>query len=207
MPPLRTIDREWFATQLDKKRASIADLARHLGVDPSAASRIFSGGRKMKMDEAVSIARFIGASVEDVLRHAGIQVDNSLPRSFAVEAMIDEAGLMTALVEPRALPPSVSARAQAAANDDNLRLVAAQVHAVKGALSIWDDAVVVFARPDAAEPVAVGVLSIVALRDGVMMMAHVQKARKTGEATLRLPNGELKNVVIVSATPVLAVVP
>jgi phage repressor protein C with HTH and peptisase S24 domain len=61
----------WFQEALDKAGTSQADLARHLGLAPSAVSRMLKGDRQMKLLEAVQTAAFLGVSQEDVLRHAG----------------------------------------------------------------------------------------------------------------------------------------
>ena len=65
------MDTMWFQGALDKAGASQADLARHLGLAPSAVSRMLKGERQMKLLEAVQTAAFLGVSQEEVLRHAG----------------------------------------------------------------------------------------------------------------------------------------
>ena len=98
------------------------------------------------------------------------------------------------------------ARVEAATTSEG-PINAAQVRAPKGLLGMFDDALVLFADTDAVEPAAVGVLSIVKLRDGVQMIGHVEALRKTGEATLRQADGTTKRVQLETATPVLVVVP
>ena len=61
----------WFQETLDKAGVSQADLARHLGLAPSAVSRMLKGERQMKLLEAVQTAAFLGVSQEEVLRNAG----------------------------------------------------------------------------------------------------------------------------------------
>ena len=61
----------WFQQALDKAGVSQADLARHLGLAPSAVSRMLKGERQMKLLEAVQTAAFLGVSQEEVLRNAG----------------------------------------------------------------------------------------------------------------------------------------
>src|SRR5579872_6507700 len=65
------MDTNWFQGALDRAGTNQADLARHLGLAPSAISRMLKGERQMKLLEAVQIASFLGVSQEDVLRHAG----------------------------------------------------------------------------------------------------------------------------------------
>lgn len=64
------MDAAWFQEALQRAGASQADLARHLGLAPSAVSRLVKGERQVKALEAVQIAAFLGVPPEDVLRHA-----------------------------------------------------------------------------------------------------------------------------------------
>ena len=65
------MDTIWFQEALERAGSTQADLARHLGLPPSAISRMVSGARQMKLLEAVQIATFLGVSQEEVLRRAG----------------------------------------------------------------------------------------------------------------------------------------
>jgi len=69
------MDPIWFQQTLERAGASQADLARHLRLAPSAISRMLKGERQMKLLEAVQVAAFLGVSQDDVLRHAGANVD------------------------------------------------------------------------------------------------------------------------------------
>ena len=69
------MDANWFQQALDRVGATQADLARHLRLAPSAVSRMLRGERQMKLLEAVQVADFLGASQQEVLRHAGAEVD------------------------------------------------------------------------------------------------------------------------------------
>jgi len=65
------MDTIWFHNALEQAGGTQADLARHLGLAPSAVSRMLRGERQMKLLEAVQIAQFLGVSQEEVLRRAG----------------------------------------------------------------------------------------------------------------------------------------
>jgi phage repressor protein C with HTH and peptisase S24 domain len=65
------MDTIWFQEALDRAGATQADLARQLGLAPSAVSRMLRGERQMKLLEAVQVAQFLGVSQDEVLRHAG----------------------------------------------------------------------------------------------------------------------------------------
>ena len=74
------MDASWFQQALERAGATQADLARHLGLAPSAVSRMLKGERQMKLLEAVQVAQFLGLSQEDVLRRAGAEAEPA-PRS------------------------------------------------------------------------------------------------------------------------------
>jgi transcriptional regulator with XRE-family HTH domain len=63
------IDTAWFHRQLDLRGSSVRGLARHLGLDASAVSRMLNGERKMSAEEQDRIAEFLGVSLEDIASH------------------------------------------------------------------------------------------------------------------------------------------
>jgi hypothetical protein len=198
------VDKDWFLGQLAQKGRSLRSLAAALHVDPAAVSRLFSGKRNAQDGEPEKIAHYLQVTTEDVLLHLGMDVSSS--QRLAISANITEKGNVERMKETKPLPDSVLVRAHAAIGTGHKLLAAAQVRASKGALSIWDDAVLVFEEPNGLDPAAVGVLSVVKLRDGVQMIGHLDKARKTGEATIRTATGESKDILLQGAAPVLAVV-
>lgn len=210
------IDGAWFHNQLDGRGQSLRALARHLGKDASAVSRTFSGKRRMTMEEAAEIASFLGVSVTEVMHHAGITGRAGTPGygerlgpKILLSATIGEDGEVRSLAEPQPLPQAVLDKAQLAigAGRNRAIIIAAQVRASSGPLSIWDDAVLFFAPTDSIEPGAIGALSICGLKGGKQILAKLDRARKTGEARVVSPAGKVEEVVLVTATPVLALIP
>lgn len=203
------VDKEWFFEQLRDKKQSLRDMARHMELDPSAVSRMLSGQRKMQMEEAGAIARFLGAPVAEVLKHAGIALDvEGHPTRVLLAATVNATGAIMRLTEPRPLPQQVIDRAQAALSPrGNTRVIAAQVRAPKGPLAMWDDAVVLFGYTETVEPSAIGVLSVCRLMSGEQILAKIERARKTGEARIVGLDHEPREVMLDTATPVLAVIP
>jgi len=203
------IDGEWFHDRLKDTGKSLRALARHLEKDPSAVSRTFSGNRRMTMEEATQIAVFLGVPVSEVMKHAGIARDvDGIPTRILLAAIINEDGVLQMLPEPRPLPQSVIEKAQLAiGNQYNKQVIAAQVRAASGALSIWDDAVLLFSHTDMVDPAAIGSLSICRLRDGKQILAKVDRARKTGEASVVSPAGKIEDAILSTATPIIALIP
>jgi transcriptional regulator with XRE-family HTH domain len=203
------IDGEWFHQQIKDKRKSVRGLARHLEIDPSAASRMLSGERKMKLEEANRIAIFLGAPVSDILKHAGIAMDaDTIPTRIVLAVMIDETGAVIPLAEPKPLPQSVIEKATLAIGaGDHKQIIAGQIRAASGPLALWDDAVILFSHSDLVEPTAIGALSICRTRQGHQFLARLERARKTGEAQITTPAGKIEDAFLETATPVIAVIP
>jgi phage repressor protein C with HTH and peptisase S24 domain len=65
------MDAQWFHEALERVGATQADLARHLGLAPSAISRILKAERQIKLIEIGHIAAFLDVSPEEVRQHAG----------------------------------------------------------------------------------------------------------------------------------------
>jgi transcriptional regulator with XRE-family HTH domain len=64
------IDTNWFTQKRLSKNLSQGALANLLGIHPSRMSRLLNGGLKMQISEARALARILGTSEEEVLRHA-----------------------------------------------------------------------------------------------------------------------------------------
>lgn len=204
----QTIDRDWFLQQLEEKQKSVRGLARHLDIDASAVSRMLSGQRRMKMEEANRIAVFLGAPIKEVLAHAGVAIDlDGQPTRILLAATIDEDGHLHRLSDPRPLPQAVIEKAQAAIGKRNGKVIAAQIRASAGPLAFMDDAVVLFCATDVVEPSAIGSLSICRTKKGEQFFGRVDRARKTGEAFCTCPTGKSGETILVTASPILAIIP
>ncbi len=203
------VDKKWFLNRLQEQKKSVRGLARHLEIDASAASRMLSGQRKMQIEEAHSIARFLNAPVSEVMRHAGVAKDiDGLPTRILLAALIDENGKVQRLQDPKPLPQSVIERLHAAiAGEGNGKIIAAQVRASKGPLALWDDAVILFGPTDQVDLDAIGSLSICRKMDGEQLLVRVERARKTGEATIRNASDTQSEVLLDTAARVIAVIP
>lgn len=199
------VDSEWFRRKFAEKGASYRAFAREHDMDPSAVSRMLSGDRRMQMDEAKAIAHFIGAPVSEVMKHAKIVIDGELTPVLLV-ATINERGQIERLPEPRPLPQSVIVRAQSAI-DAVPRVLAAQIRALSGPLTVMDDAVVLFGHTDDVDPASIGALSICRNFAGDQILAKIERARKTGEARVITVDGKVKEFDLQTATPVLTIVP
>lgn len=203
------IDRQWFIDRLNVGGKSMRDLAKHLDMDVSAVSRTFSGGRRLQMHEAEAIAHFLNAPVAEVLRHAGVMLEaTGKPATVLLAATITAKGVIERLKEPRPLPANFIERAHAAIRPDPASpVVAAQVRASNGGLSMFDDAVVLFKATDMVEPSAIGTMAICRCYEGQQIVAKIERARKTGEAKIVTVDGKTHEVMLQTASPILAIIP
>jgi transcriptional regulator with XRE-family HTH domain len=60
------IDSTWFYEKLAERGASLRDMARFMGLDPSAVSRMLNGERKMSAEEQDQIADYLGVNLGEV---------------------------------------------------------------------------------------------------------------------------------------------
>jgi transcriptional regulator with XRE-family HTH domain len=60
------IDSTWFYEKLAERGASLRDMARFMGLDPSAVSRMLTGERKMSAEEQDQVAMYLGSPLEEV---------------------------------------------------------------------------------------------------------------------------------------------
>lgn len=201
------MDGDWFRRQIAKVGRTQNGLAHHMNLPGSQLSRLFNGTRAMKFEEVPKIARFLNVTTEDVLFHAGLPVDDQHVKPMTASQFVGPDGKLVSTSGPVALSQDLINRARdAVPYDREQHINAALIRAPKGALSIWDDALVLYEDFGTAPP-AMGVLSIAKLRDGVEIMGHVESVKKTGEARIRTVDGDIKTVQIEGASKVLAVIP
>jgi len=63
---MASIDTAWFHRQLEARSESVRGLARFMGLDPSAVSRMLKGERKMSADEQDQVSNFLGVNLEEI---------------------------------------------------------------------------------------------------------------------------------------------
>ena len=66
------MDDKWFKRRQKMAGVTAEDIARELGKDRSAVSRIYVGRQAMKLDEAKVFAKVLDVPLADVLKHAGL---------------------------------------------------------------------------------------------------------------------------------------
>jgi hypothetical protein len=85
-PP--AVNKPWFVDRLAARHISQRKLAVMMDMDASAVSLMLNGKRKMSAQEASEVARLLGVTVEEVLRHAGIAVPVNTEKSVPVVGFV-----------------------------------------------------------------------------------------------------------------------
>ena len=63
---MSVIDSAWFYEKLAERGSSLRDMARFMGLDPSAVSRMLSGERKMSAEEQDQVSDYLDVSLIEV---------------------------------------------------------------------------------------------------------------------------------------------
>lgn len=87
LPTQPTTNSLWFKQRLTDRGMSLRALARYMEMDPGAMSLTLRGKRRMTSAEANKIGQLLGVPVSEVLRQAGIPVQDDarlMPLSGAV---------------------------------------------------------------------------------------------------------------------------
>jgi transcriptional regulator with XRE-family HTH domain len=78
----QAIDRSWFDDTLRRRRISQNELARRIDMHTSALSLVLSGDRRLKLSEAVEIARELGVTIHALIAAFGLldlELDGRIP--------------------------------------------------------------------------------------------------------------------------------
>lgn len=194
------IDTDWFRNRLDDRRMSQRDLARHLGLDAAAVSLMLRGKRVMKISEAVAIARLIGVTADEVLSHSGA-VASPNGKMIPISFWMDETAEIHTEDQDVLVPhPS---------GDLPEAIAAIQCRTVGTALDHMDGWVMFVSSimEGSVQADAVGRLSLIRLRDGVMCIAKLSRGMKRGRWNLVSPIGTIKDAEVEWASPILLVTP
>lgn len=172
------VNSTWFRNRLVDKRLSQRQLARVIGVDPAAVSLMLRGKRKMDVSEAGAIAKALGVPVDEVLRHAGVDVRGvEANGSVPVVGWVDDQGVVTM---ERAMGPTVVPFLGGAGASDGVVALRIQTNE---RMDGW----LVFYREVARQGVSLeaqGRLCVVELESGQKLLRAVRRGYAPGEHVL-----------------------
>lgn len=201
------MDTKWFRDRISDKGLSANKLANMIGMDRSAMSKMLNGHRRMMMDEAADIARALGVPLDEVVRHAGIEVARQNEAPVPIIGVALETGEIVAPAGEFSHGPRKADRPQGLPDD------AAAIR-VRSPLSPMDGWIVYFVPTSRVEPDAIGRFSVVQLggkggKGGTKWLRVPSRSYEQGKWVLRGLCGderrELSDVDLASAWPVLAI--
>lgn len=194
-----SINRPWFQDKLKALKISQRKLAKLIEIDPAAVSYMFAGTRKMTMDEARRIAEVFLLPVTEVMRQAGIDVQDDV-RKVPIAGYVGQGSVVTLL--PRGTHDSVIAPADVPSGS-----FAVQVRHVHSPFDGW----LIFVSGNQEDPLeTLDKLCIVAIKDGRILQAIVRRGYKQGYFNLVLaPNigNVMENVELAWSARVLWLLP
>ncbi len=194
------VNTQWFKDRLADKKLSVRGYARLVEMDPSAVSRMFTGGRLIQMAEAVAFASVVNVPLEDVMANAGLRPPVNVKGSTAIVGYVDANGAVHRgqVDAPRRAPtpPELSDAA-----------VAVRFETGATAASALDGWLAYFQDLERIPADAVGRLCVATLGNhGGARIAFVRRGYERGTYTLApwAPGATLlENVQLVRASPVL----
>jgi transcriptional regulator with XRE-family HTH domain len=201
-PPSQRIDTAWFRARLDDRRMSQRELARSLGLDSGAVSLMFRGKRTMKIAEAVSIASLLGVPADDVMRHAGVQIESQFEQ-VPLNCWIDGAGEVHMDPDSTATVPHPGGGLPQSLGAGICRTAGTDLEHMDG----WILFSAGMQTHAGIRPEAVGRLSFVRLRGGIIYLARMMHSLRRGRWDLAGPAAFVKEAEIDWATPVLTILP
>jgi hypothetical protein len=187
------MNKAWFLSQFAARKTSQRQLAFKMGMEPSALSLIVNGKRKLSAVEAGDLAKHLGTTLEDVMRHAGASVPNHTGRDVPI------VGTATDKLEVRMTRPHGPQNVAAPAGCQNCRAIRVQAE------GFFMDGWLLFYRPtDEVSPEALGNLCIVQpVDDNRFYVRHVTRGYEAGWFNLNpLGSGPTEHARLKSAAPI-----
>lgn len=194
------VNTKWFRDRIADQRMSQRGLARLLGLDAAAVSLMLRGKREMKIAEAAAIARLLGVPADEVMAQAGVAIRSGgtlVPLCMWMDASAELHAETDGTSVPHPggdLPDAVSAIQCRTAGTD---------------LDHMDGWVMFTSRgmDGSIQAEAVGRLSVVRLKNGVMCVAKISRGLTRGRWNLASPVGTMRDVEVEWAKPILQVSP
>lgn len=189
----------WFRDRLRSIELSQRGLAKLLDVDAAAVSYMLRGKRKMTLQEANRISQILGVPASEVMRQAGIKVDDNIKR-VPIAGVCDSSGNIT-LLAPKT-HENIIAPADVPADS-----YAVQVRSPGHTKDGWLFFVSAGQNPPREQ---IDSMCLCALADGTQVLAYVRRGyrRDSFNLTLSTDSGKLLQDCSVSwCSPVLWIKP
>jgi hypothetical protein len=184
----------FFKTRLRDRQITQRKLASHLGLDPAAVTLLLRGERRMRPEEAQTIADLLKLPITEVLREAGMQIREGVQK-VPVQGSVDSHGRVT-------LMPVGTHEMTTAPEDVPRDGYAFQMRAFGDVQDGW---VIFVSDATASAEQHLDRLCAVSVADGRAVVAFVKRGYRQGLYNLALwPSREpMHDVAIASVSPVL----
>ena len=193
--PLIPIDSDWFKKQILDRGLSQREFYEATDINETALYRILSGKQPIRLNEASKMARFLGVSLYDLLRRAGIDPPSegmTLPIVGSVSGVFEIT--MSGKFPPVTSIPLIEQSAVGLICDDSA--------------SPFYGWIFTYIPSSDIEPSAIGRLSVVKLSSGKMLIRFLNPGLHTGKFDLMPLNGPAyTNFAVFTASPVLYIRP
>ncbi len=190
-----TIDTKWFRDRLAEAGLSQRQLAKKLGLDQSAISLTFSGRRRMQFKEAADIARLLGLPVSDILKNAGVPVEEGR-QTVPLMGYMDGSGEIHCLhVEKadRILTPQPMSEGSAAI----------QCRTAGSLLEYMDGWMIFKEKPTTNPPI--GRFCIVKCKGSIRTIGTIRRGYKAGRFNVTGPAIDVMDADLEWAAPIVAI--
>lgn len=193
----KRINTRWFRRVLEDNKLSVRDYDRLSKQATGTSSRLFCGRRHFGLEDAETFVRLTGANLVEVLKNAGLEMDNiqGNERTVNVVGWIDATrrlhlkpkGAKTALAPPDATDATLAYRYWCAGS----------------MLEVMHGAVIYFRPLGPVTPAMLGKWCVVKLADGRELVRVLHKGAKAGRYRICEDERDTGNEVVVKAAAVV----
>jgi len=201
--PSEVINSRWFKLRLIEKGLSQRDLAKRLGVEPSALNHMVNGRRSINKEYLDTIAKLLGLTLPELL--AGLKHTETTPEAHGeleIAGWIDGA-LIVHKGHPKG--PRNAPNPQAGASVESIEVLRCQT--MGSQFDGIDGALVYYYPTNRVDPDSLQRLCIVEIgsKGGVRAMRVVKRGYSVGRYNLALFNGVIseEDCEITSSAPVM----
>ncbi len=192
---MTTVDRRYFESLMQAKNLSLRGLARRMQMSHSQLSLVFSGVRRLQLDEVAQLSSIFGEPLHRIVEAAGVAVRPVGTHRVSVVGAMQGDGTVAphpdGVIERTSTPDGMS--------EDS---IAIQARTAGGPLD-WMDGFVFFCpKPSGVDAAILGRFAYCQIKDGPAVMASVRRGYKDGTFNLR-GTFNADSVKLISATPVL----
>jgi transcriptional regulator with XRE-family HTH domain len=180
---------------MQAKDLSLRGLAKRMGMSHSQLSLVFSGDRRLQLEEAAQLSSIFGEPLYRIVEAAGVSVRPIGSHRVSVIGAMQGDGTVAlhpdGVIERTTAPEGMP--------EDSIALQAR----TGGSALDWMDGWVFFCpKPDGVDSAILGRFAFCQIKDGPKVLASVRRGYQEGSYNLRGPFSA-DSVRLVSATPVL----